>query len=77
MAEEADNRHATDEKNKLIEKSMARQWTKMFVKFSEILMWFASKSGESSTWPHSNKIIPFKVKMNLYLPNLEYKIHVL
>ena len=74
MDEEADNRHATNKTDKLIEKSMACQWTKMFVKFSEILMWFASKSGESSPWPHSNKIIPFKVKMNLDISNLEGKI---
>ena len=31
-------------------------------------------SKESSMQPHSDKIIPFKVKMNLDIPNLEGKI---
>ena len=46
----------------------------MFTQFSEILMRVASTSGESSTRPHSGKISPFKVKMNLDIPNLEGKI---
>ena len=48
----------------------------MFTQFSEIIMWFDSNSRESSTWTHSDKIIPFKVKMNLYIPNLEGNIDV-
>ena len=38
MAEEADNRHAIDEIEQLIEKALARQQTEMFAQFSEILM---------------------------------------
>ena len=38
MAEEADDRHATDETEQLIEKSLACQRTEMFSQFSEILM---------------------------------------
>ena len=42
----------------------------MFTQFSEILMRFASNFGECLTRPHSDKIGPFKVKMNLDIPNL-------
>ena len=76
MAGEADIRHATNEIEQLIEKSLARQQTKMFAQFNEILMRFTSNSRESSTWLHSNKIDPFKVKMNLDIPNLEGKVDV-
>ena len=30
MVEEADNRHATNEREQLIEKTLDRQWTEMF-----------------------------------------------
>ena len=61
MAEEANNRHATNEIEQLIEKALARQQTKIFSQFNEILMQFTSTSGESSTKPHSDKIRPLKV----------------
>ena len=48
----------------------------MFTQFSEILMRFALRSRESSTRPYSDKIKPFKVKMNLNIPNLEGNIDV-
>ena len=35
-----------------------------------------SKSRESSTQPHSDKISPVKVQMNLDIPNLEGNIDV-
>ena len=38
MTEEADNRHATYETKKLIEKALAHQWTEMFAQFNDILM---------------------------------------
>ena len=74
MVKEVDNRHATKETEQLIEKSLARQWTEMFTQFNEILMRVTSNSWESSTRPHSDKISPFKVKMNLYIPNIEGNI---
>ena len=37
-------------------------------------MQVVSNSGESLTQPHSDKILPFKVKMNMDIPNLEGKI---
>ena len=46
----------------------------MFAQFSEILMQVTSKSRESSTRHHSDKISPFKVQMNLDIPNLEGNI---
>ena len=46
----------------------------MFARFNDILMRFASTSGESSTRSHSDKINSFKVQMNLDIPNLEGKI---
>ena len=76
MTEGYNNRHATDETDQLIEKALARQQTKMFTQFSEILMRVTANSGESLTRPHSNKIIPFKVQMNLDIPNLEGNIDV-
>ena len=42
----------------------------------EILMTITSNSGESSTQPHFDTIIPFKVKMNLDILNLEGNIDV-
>ena len=48
----------------------------MFTQFSEILMRVTTRSGESSTQSHSDKISPFKVQMNLDIPNLEGKIDV-
>ena len=39
-------------------------------------MQLASNSKESLTWPHFNKIIPFKVKMNLDILDIEGKINV-
>ena len=48
----------------------------MFTQFSEILMRFAWTFGESLTRPHSYKINPFKVQMNLDIPNLEGNIDV-
>ena len=48
----------------------------MFTQFRNILNCFSLTSGESSTFPHFDKIIPFKVKMNLYIPNLEGNIDV-
>ena len=74
MAEEADNRHATNETEQLIGKELACKQTEMFVQFNEILMRVTANSKESFTRPHSDKINPFKVKMNLYIPNLEGKI---
>ena len=38
--------------------------------FNEILLRVTANFGESSTWSHSNKISPFKVQMNLDIPNL-------
>ena len=76
MVEEVDNRHATEEIEQLIEKALARQWTEIFAQFSEILMRVISKSRETSMQPHSNKINPFKVKMNLDIPNLKGNIDV-
>ena len=46
----------------------------MFAQFNDILMRFTVNSGESSTQPHFDKISPFKVKMNLDIPNLEGNI---
>ena len=71
MAEEANNRHATDETEQLIEKELARQQTEMFSHFSEILMQVTLNYGESLMRPHSDKIIPFKVQMNMDILNLE------
>ena len=71
MVEEADNRHATDEMKQLIEKALAHQRTEMFTQFSEILMRVTSNSKESLRRPHSDKINPFKVKVNLDIPKLE------
>ena len=76
MVEEADNRHATNKIEQLIEKSMAHQQTEMFTQFSDILMRVTVNSRECLTQPHSDKIIPFKVQMNLDIPNLEGKIDV-
>ena len=76
MAEEEDNRHATDETEKLIEKELALQQIEMFAQFSDILMRVTSNSRESSMQHHYDKIIPFKVQVNLYMPNLEGKINV-
>ena len=74
MVEEADNRHATNEIEQLIEKALARQRTEMFAQFSEILMRVIANSRESSTQSHSDKISPFKVQLNLDISNLEGKI---
>ena len=74
MAEEADNRHATDETEQLIEKALALQRTEMLTKFREIFMRVTTNLGESSTQSHFDKISPFKVQMNLDIPNLEGKI---
>ena len=74
MTKEIDNRHATDETKQLIEKCLAHQRTEMFAQFSEILMRLTLNSKESSMRHNSDKIIPFKVKMNLDIPNLEVKI---
>ena len=46
----------------------------MFAQFSEIPMRVTSNSGEPSTRPHSDKINPFKVQMNMDIPNLEGNI---
>ena len=46
----------------------------MFAQFSEILIRVTSNTEESSTRHHSNKINPFKVQMNLDIPNLEGNI---
>ena len=48
----------------------------MFALFSDILMRFGSNSEESSMQPHSDKIIPFKVQMNLDIPKLKGNIDV-
>ena len=74
MVEEANNGHATNETEKIIEKELARQQTEMFTQFNDILMWVTLNSEESSTWNHSDKISPFKVKMNMDIPNLEGNI---
>ena len=74
MVEEVDNRQATDETLQLIEKALAHQQAKMFAKFNEILIRFASNSIESLTLPHFDKISPFKVKINLDIPNIEGNI---
>ena len=76
MTEETDNIRATNETKRLVEKALACQRTKMFSQFSEILMRVTSNSRESSMRPHSDKISPFKVKMNLDIPNLEGNIDV-
>ena len=76
MVKEVDNRDATDEIEQLIEKELAHQRTEMFAQFSAILMRVTSNSEESFSWPHSDKIIPFKVQMNLDILNLEGKIDV-
>ena len=46
----------------------------MFSQFSEILLKVTANSMESSTQSHYDKIITFKVKMNLDIPNLEGNI---
>ena len=74
MAEEEDNRNATDKTKKLIEKALDFQWTEMFTQFSEILLRVIANSGESSTRPHSDKISPFKVQMNLDIENIKGKV---
>ena len=74
MAKETYNRHATNETKQLIEKSLAHQWTEMFTQFSKILLRFTVNFGESLTQSHYDKIIPFKVQMNLDIPNLEGNI---
>ena len=76
MVDEANNRHATDEIDQLIEKALARQRTEMFSQFSEILMQVTANSGESSTQYHSGKINPLKVQMNMDILNLEGNIDV-
>ena len=48
----------------------------MFNQFSEILMQFISKFEESSMRPHSSKIGPFKVQINLDILNLEQKVDI-
>ena len=48
----------------------------MFSQFSEILMKFTVNFRESLTLSHSDKIISFKVLMNLDIQNLEDKIDV-
>ena len=48
----------------------------MLAQFSEILLKITTNSVESSTQSHYDKIIPFKVKMNMYILNLEAKIDV-
>ena len=48
----------------------------MFTQFSEILLRVTTNFGESSTRSHSDKISPFKVKMNLDISNLEGKINM-
>ena len=74
MDEEADNRHVTNETKQLIEKDLALEWNKMFTPLSDILMQVTSNFGESSTRHHSDKINPFKVKINLDILNLEGNI---
>ena len=74
IVEEGDNRHATDKTEQLIEKELARQQTKMFCHFSEILIQVTLNYGESLMRPHSDKIIPFKVQMNMDILNLEGNI---
>ena len=76
MVEETDNRHATNEIEQLIEKPLAHQRTEMFTQFSDILIIFTLAFIESSTIPHFDKIIPFKVQMNLDILNLESNIDV-
>ena len=46
----------------------------MFTQFSEILLKVTVNSVESSTRSHYDKIITFKVKMNMDIPNLEGNI---
>ena len=46
----------------------------MFTQFSEIIMRITVNYRESMTQTHSDKINPFKVKMNLDIPDLEGKI---
>ena len=46
----------------------------MFTQFSDILMRVTTNYEKSSMWPHSYKISPFKVKMNMDISNLEGKI---
>ena len=48
----------------------------MFIQISEIIIRVNSNSRESLTRTYFDKIIPFKVKMNLYIPNLEGNIDV-
>ena len=60
----------------MIEKALAFQRTKMFTQFSEILLRDTANSKESSTRSHFDKINPFKVKMNMHIPNLEGNIDV-
>ena len=74
MVEETNNRHATDEIEKLIENALAHQWTEMFTQFNKILLRVTANSGESSTRSHSNKIIPFKVQMDIDISNLKGNI---
>ena len=62
MVEEAHDRHATDKKEQLIGKSLARQQTKMFTQFSEILMRVTSKSGNPQRDLTSIKSAPSKCK---------------
>ena len=74
MAKEVDNRHATNEIEQLIEKALDRQRTKIFTQFNKILLRDTANSRESSTRTHFDKISPFKVQMNLDIPNLEGNI---
>ena len=62
MVKEADNRHATDEIEQLIEKALACQRTKMFTQFNEFLLRVTANFEESSTRSHSDKITPSKCK---------------
>ena len=48
----------------------------MFSQFNDILIWFASNFKESSIQTHFDKIIPFKVQMNMEIQNIEGKIDV-
>lgn len=78
MAEEANNKHATEETKRLIEQALAQQRTEMYEHFNEILARLTSSFGSTlvsnSTRNAFDKASPFKVQMNLDIPNLEGKI---
>ena len=78
MESEIEDITTHSETEKFIEKALARQRTKIYEHFNEILTQLTSSLGLaliSNPMRFSfDRIFPFKVQMNLAIPNLEGKI---